>query len=290
MPIAWAAYKHVTAGWDVIKDFEWAVAPMPRGTRRMHHVSPQAFAAVSQTKHPDEAWTVVRHYSTGEANEIMATVSSMPSYKRTDVYKVAAVPSERRWMIKLLHDALTAGKALVPHPNIKLEMNQAMTAGSTTCSTSKLSPRRRPSRARTRSTRSSTSSASSGSPPRPGAPRQRTTGARRRPGARGRAGYQATPASAAPARGRPRAPSVPGRLARVGRRAAWACVLAGEQDLSDAFLGRDSLELGDVGGARLRVLLRGAGRRRRSGRGRTCRRTRSPAGTPVIERAARKRF
>ena len=53
MPIAWAAYKHVTAGWDVIKHFERAVAPMPRGTRRMHHVSSRAFAAVAQTKYPD---------------------------------------------------------------------------------------------------------------------------------------------------------------------------------------------------------------------------------------------
>jgi hypothetical protein len=64
----------------------------------------------------------------------------MPSYKRTDVYKVAAVPSERRWMIKLLHDALTAGKALVPHPNIKLEMNQAMTAAVNDLLDEKLSP------------------------------------------------------------------------------------------------------------------------------------------------------
>jgi len=140
MPIAWAAYKHVTAGWDVVKDFEWAVAPLPRGTRRLHHVSPQAFAAVSLTKHPDEAWTVVKDYATGEANETMATVSSMPAYKKTDVYKVAAVPSERRWMIKLLHDALTAGKPLVPHPNIKLEMNQAMTAAVNDLLDEKLSP------------------------------------------------------------------------------------------------------------------------------------------------------
>ncbi|CAN5572527.1 sugar ABC transporter substrate-binding protein [soil metagenome] len=140
MPIAWAAYKHITAGWNDIKDFEWAVAPMPRGTRRMHHVSPQAFAAVSLTKHPNEAWTVVKDYSNGEANEIMAYVSSMPSYKKTDIYKVAAVPSERRWMIKLLYDALNAGKPLVPHPNIKLEMNQAMNAAVNDMLDDKISP------------------------------------------------------------------------------------------------------------------------------------------------------
>ncbi len=140
MPMAWAAYKHVTAGWDVIKDFEWAVAPMPRGTRRMHHASPQAFATVSQSKFPDEAWTVVRNYSTGEANEIMATVSSMPAYKKTDIYKVAAVPAERRWMVKLLHDSLTAAKPLVPHPNVKLEMNQAMTAAINDMLDEKISP------------------------------------------------------------------------------------------------------------------------------------------------------
>jgi ABC-type glycerol-3-phosphate transport system substrate-binding protein len=140
MPIAWAAYKHVTAGWAEIKDFEWAVAPLPRGTRRMHHVSPQAFAAVSLSKTPEEAWTVVKDYSTGEANEIMATVSSLPSYKKTDVYKVAAVPAERRWMIKLLADALNAGKSLVPHPNVKLEMNNAMNAAVNDMLDEKISP------------------------------------------------------------------------------------------------------------------------------------------------------
>jgi len=41
---------------------------------------------------------------------------------------VAAVPAERRWMVKLLYDAMNTGKPLVPHPNIKLEMTQAMDA------------------------------------------------------------------------------------------------------------------------------------------------------------------
>jgi ABC-type glycerol-3-phosphate transport system substrate-binding protein len=140
MPIAYAAYKHITAGWAEIKDFEWAVAPLPRGTRRMHHVSPQAFAAVATTKFPNESWKVVRDFSTGEANVIMAAVSSMPSYKKTDIFKVANVPQERRWMVKLLHDALNAGKALVPHPNIRLEMNQAMNAAVNDLLDGKVSP------------------------------------------------------------------------------------------------------------------------------------------------------
>ncbi|MDQ3701044.1 MAG: extracellular solute-binding protein [Chloroflexota bacterium] len=131
MPIAYAAYKHITAGWQNIKDFEWSVAPLPRGTRRMHHVSPQAFAAIVTTKHPKEAWTVVKDYSTGEANTIMASVSSMPSYRKTDIFKVANVPQERRWMIKLINDAMNAGKPLVPHPNVKLDMTRAMDAAMT---------------------------------------------------------------------------------------------------------------------------------------------------------------
>ena len=109
------AYKHVTAGWHVIKDFQWTVAPMPRAKTRMHHVSPQAFA-LSSTKHPDDAWTVVKDFSLGEANAIMASVSSMPSYKKTDVYKVATVPQDKRWMVKLLQDALNTGKPLVRTP------------------------------------------------------------------------------------------------------------------------------------------------------------------------------
>ncbi|HEX2034386.1 MAG TPA: extracellular solute-binding protein [Chloroflexota bacterium] len=130
-PIVWCAYKHVTAGWNSITDFEWSIAPLPRAKQRLAHVSPQAFATVSATKHAPEAWVVVKEYSTGEANAIMATVSSMPSYRKTDVYKVAAVPSERRWMVKLLQDAMNSGKPEVPHPNVKLEMLQAMDAVTT---------------------------------------------------------------------------------------------------------------------------------------------------------------
>jgi multiple sugar transport system substrate-binding protein len=130
-PIVWCAYKHVTAGWNPIKDFEWSIAPMPKAKQRLAHVSPQAFATVTLSKHAPEAWTVVKEYSTGEANVIMASVSSMPSYKKTDVYKVAAVPAEKRWMIKMLQDAMNSGKPEVPHPNIKNEMLQAMDAVST---------------------------------------------------------------------------------------------------------------------------------------------------------------
>lgn len=131
VPIAWCAYKHVAAGWQAIKDFEWSVAPMPRGTARLGHVSPQAFATVSTTRSPDEAWVVVKDYSTGEANAIMASVSSMPSYKKTDVYKVANVPQDKRWMLKMLQDALNAGKPEMPHPNVTQDMLRAMDAAVT---------------------------------------------------------------------------------------------------------------------------------------------------------------
>lgn len=126
MPITYCAYKHVTAGWQVIKDFEWSIAPMPKEKVRMGHVSPQAFATISLSKHPAEAWIVVKEYSTGEANAIMASVSSMPSYKKTDVYKVANISADKRWMIKLLQDAMNTGKPEVPHPNVKPEMLPAM--------------------------------------------------------------------------------------------------------------------------------------------------------------------
>jgi multiple sugar transport system substrate-binding protein len=131
MPIAYCAYKHVTAGWQEIKDFQWTVAPMPRAKTRMHHVSPQAFAMMSSTKIPADAWLVVKDFSLGEANAIMASVSSMPSYKKTDVYKVANVPQDKRWMVKLLQDAMNTGKPEVPHPNVKNEMLQAMDAVTT---------------------------------------------------------------------------------------------------------------------------------------------------------------
>lgn len=124
--ITWCAYKHVTAGWRDIKDFEWMPVPMPKGKTRMSNVSPQSFAIVSLTKNPNEAWTVLKDFSLGEGNAIMAGVSSMPAYKKTDVYKVAQVPDADRWMIKLLQDSMNAGKAEVPHPNVKNEMLAAM--------------------------------------------------------------------------------------------------------------------------------------------------------------------
>ena len=126
LPITYAAYKHVTAGWQAIKDFEWSIAPMPKNKVRMGHVSPQAFATVSSSKFLAEDWIAVKDLSTGETNAIMASVSSMPSYKKTDVYKVANIPADKRWMIKLLQDAMNTGKPEVPHPNVKPEMLPAM--------------------------------------------------------------------------------------------------------------------------------------------------------------------
>jgi hypothetical protein len=41
------------------------------------------------------------------------------------------VPTEKRWMIKMLQDAMNTGKPEVPHPNVKMEMLQAMDAVST---------------------------------------------------------------------------------------------------------------------------------------------------------------
>ena len=139
VPIVWCAYKHITAGFADIKDFEWGVAPMPRAKTRLAHVSPQAFATVSLTKFPGPAWTVVNDYATGEANAIMASVSSVPSYKKTDVYKVAALPQERRWMLKMLLDGLNGGKPEVPHPNIKPEMLSAMDSATTDLLNDKIS-------------------------------------------------------------------------------------------------------------------------------------------------------
>jgi multiple sugar transport system substrate-binding protein len=140
MPIAYCAYKHVTAGWQEIKDFEWSIAPMPRMKTRMHHVSPQAFAMMSATKNPVDGWTVVKDFSVGEANAIMASVSSMPAYKKTDVYKVANIGQDKRWMIKLLQDSMGTGKPEVPHPNIRLEMLAAMDAVTTDLMDDKIGP------------------------------------------------------------------------------------------------------------------------------------------------------
>jgi hypothetical protein len=70
----------------------------------------------------------------------MASVSSMPSYRKTDIFKVANVPADRRWMVKLINDAMNAGKPLVPHPNVKLEMTRAMDAAVTDLLDERVSP------------------------------------------------------------------------------------------------------------------------------------------------------
>lgn len=128
--MVWSGYKNVAATFVPVKEFEWATAPFPQvpGKRRVSNVSPQSFATVSTSKHPKETWVLIQDFSLGEGNVIMAGVSSMPAYKKIDVYKVSQATPERRWMIKLLQDSMNGGKPEVPHPNVKLEMLQAMDA------------------------------------------------------------------------------------------------------------------------------------------------------------------
>ena len=126
--MVWIGYKNVAGTFADLKDFEWATAPVPKAKLRISNVSPQAFAAVSTSKHVAEDWLLIKDFSLGQGNVTMAGISSMPSYNKTDVYKVSQVPQERRWMIKMLQDAMNSGKPEVPHPNVKLEMLQAMDA------------------------------------------------------------------------------------------------------------------------------------------------------------------
>lgn len=124
--MVWSGYKNVAATFVPVTEFEWATAPFPRAKSRVTNVSPQAFSTVSSTKHPEPSWTLIQDFSLGEGNVIMAGVSSMPAYKKLDVYKVSQVTPERRWMIKMLQDAMNTGKPEVPHPNVKPEMLRAM--------------------------------------------------------------------------------------------------------------------------------------------------------------------
>lgn len=45
---------------DVVKDFEWDVAPLPKGKQRATFMGGSAFAIVKGTKHPKESWELVK--------------------------------------------------------------------------------------------------------------------------------------------------------------------------------------------------------------------------------------
>lgn len=119
----WGGYKSSTAIHKPITEFEWSITVFPRAKRSISNVSPQAFCAVSTTKHPQEAWVLIQDFSAGEGNIILTGTASMPCNKKIDIYKVSPLPA---WQTRLIWEYMLQGQPEVPHPNVKNEMLRAM--------------------------------------------------------------------------------------------------------------------------------------------------------------------
>ena len=115
----WGGYKSAAAVHKDIKDFEWGISTIAKGTRRMSNVSPQAFAVVSTTKQPDWSWAFVKYSAFEDGQQILTRSTSMPSNLGVDFNKVSPL---KEWQNKLLQDALKGGRPEIPHPNVKPEM------------------------------------------------------------------------------------------------------------------------------------------------------------------------
>lgn len=112
----WGGFKSAAAVHQVIKNFEWGISTVPKGTRQISNISPQAFCVVSKTKVPAEAWTLTKYVTADEGNVIMCSKVSMPANKNVDFSKISPL---QPWQNKLLQDGLRTGMPEVPHPNVK---------------------------------------------------------------------------------------------------------------------------------------------------------------------------
>lgn len=115
----WAGYKSAAAVHKDIKDFEWGITTIPKATVRVSNVSPQAFAVVSKSKAPKEAWSFVKYAAWEDGQRILTQSTSMPANVNFDFNSVSPL---QPWQNTLLQDALKTGRAEVPHPNVRPQM------------------------------------------------------------------------------------------------------------------------------------------------------------------------
>ncbi len=115
----WGGYKSAAAVHKDIKNFEWDLSTIAKGTRRISIVSPQAFAVISKSKVPDQAWAFVKFAGFEEGQEILTQSTSMPANLKIDFDKVSPL---KPWQNKLLQDGLKTGRTEIPHPNVKPQM------------------------------------------------------------------------------------------------------------------------------------------------------------------------
>jgi len=100
-----------------IKNFDWDVAPLPKGPngKRAGVVFPYAYAISTQSKHPEEAYRLIRFLTAGEGAEILAKFSLFIPCRRSiaesDLFKDPTTKPEND---DALLDDVTKGYAYLP--------------------------------------------------------------------------------------------------------------------------------------------------------------------------------
>lgn len=122
--MVWGGYKSAAVVDKPIKAFEWGIATIPKGKRRVSNLSPNGFQIISKTKVPESAWQLVKYITAGEGVAILCQATSMPANRTIDFSKVSPL---QPWENTLLQTALKGGLSDDPHPNIKPQFFTIMT-------------------------------------------------------------------------------------------------------------------------------------------------------------------
>ena len=123
--MVWGGYKSAAVVDKPIKAFEWGIATIPMGKKRVSNLSPNGFQVISKTKAPASAWKLVQYITADEGAAILCQATSMPANKTIDFSKVSPL---QPWENTLLQTALKGGLSDDPHPNIKPQFFTTMTS------------------------------------------------------------------------------------------------------------------------------------------------------------------
>lgn len=90
-----------------IKDFDWDVAPLPKGKKRAASANGLAHSICEKTKHPEEAWKLVKFLSSPPAQEIYAqTGRAIPILKKMANSEVYLNPELKPYNKKVFLDEM----------------------------------------------------------------------------------------------------------------------------------------------------------------------------------------
>ena len=97
----------MTPSYRKIKDFDWDVAPLPKGKKRAASANGLAHSICEKTKHPEEAWKFVKFLSSPPAQEIYAkTGRAIPILKKMANSEVYLNPELKPYNKKVFLDEM----------------------------------------------------------------------------------------------------------------------------------------------------------------------------------------